>query len=219
MEAGAITARTVFTLLLATWPRRLLLGGLLLIPVIIGALGGFGNAEARSFDVAPGQDVDLGPMILRPVAYFVSDETQRSTLEITEGATAWLGVIVEVENLTDEAIGLTFPGPATDALRPQVLEGTLVHGLSVPDEAYRVDDGTMGSRALPGVRTHVALLWAITDADAVPEVLPATMTESLWMFGPMSNEERWMSLGDQWQVELPRTELPPAMFEPEEEEL
>jgi hypothetical protein len=65
----------------------------------------------------------------------------------------------------------------------------------------------------------VALLWPVSDADAVPEVLPATMTESLWTFGPMSNEERWLSLGDEWHVELPRTELPPALFEPEQEEL
>lgn len=217
MEAGAITVRTVLTLLLATWPRRLVLGGLLLVPVVVAALGGFGNAEPRSFDVAPGQDVDLGPMLVRPIAFFVSDETQRTTLEITDGAQAWLGVVVEVENLTEEAISLTFPGPASDALVPQVPAGTLVADRSVPHAAYRVDDGTMGSRALPGVRTQVALLWPITEAEAIGDVLPATMTESLWTFGPMSNENQWMSLGDVWNVELPRTELPPALFEPEED--
>ncbi len=217
MEAGAITVRTVLALLLATWPRRLVLGGLLLVPVVVGALGGFGTAEPRTFDVAPGQDVDLGPMVVRPIAFFVSDETQRTTLEITDGAEAWLGVVVEVENHTEEAITLTFPGPASDALAPQLPAGTLVTGASVAKEAYRVDDGTMGSVALPGVRTQVALLWPITDADAVPDVLPASMTESLWTFGPMSNEHQWMSLGDVWHVELPRTELPPALFEPEED--
>ncbi len=218
MEAGAITARTVLTLLLATWPRRLLVGGLLLVPVILAALGGFGEAEARSYDATPGEDIDLGPMTIRPQAYFVSDETSRSDLELIDGATAWLGVIVEVENTTDSPISLTFPGPASDALVPQLAEGALLSATDVvPSDAYRVADGTMGSNALPSVRTEVALLWPIADAESVPETLTATMTESMWTFGPMSNENRWMSLGDVWTVELPRTQLPPPLFEPEDE--
>lgn len=217
MEAGAITVRTVAALLLASWPRRLILGGLLLVPVIIAALGGFGKAEPRSFDVAPGADVDLGPLIMRPIAFFVSDETERSGLEYTDGAEAWLGVIVEVENLIDTPVTLTSAGPASDALMPQLPEGVLVSTSNLPTSAVRVEDGTIGDRALPGVRTEVAMLWAISDAEAVPDVLPATMTESLWTFGPLSNENVWLSLGDEWDVELPRTELPPSMLEPEEE--
>lgn len=218
MEAGAITARTVMTLLLATWPRRLLVGGLLLVPVIVAALGGFGEAEARSYDATPGEDIDLGPMTIRPVSFFVSDETRRSDLEIIDGATTWLGVIVEVENTTDSLIPLTFPGPASDGLVPQLPEGTLLSATNaVADSAYRVADGTMGSNALPGVRTEVALLWPITDASVVPERLSATMTESMWTFGPMSNENQWMSVGDVWTVELPQTALPPALFEPEDD--
>ena len=217
MEAGAITARTVVTVLLATWPRRLLVGGLLLIPVIVGALGGFDRAEARSFEATPGEDIDLGPLTMRPISFFVSDETQRSGLEYVEGAQAWLGVIVEVENTTENQIPLAFPGPASDAMQPQLPEGVLLSELSVADDAIRVADGTSGRTALPGVRTEVALLWPIADPTAVPDVLEAIMTESLWTFGSMSNEERWMSLGDEWHVSLPRTELPPAMFEPEDD--
>lgn len=215
MEAGAITTRVVLTVLLATWPRRLLVGGLLLLPVIVAALGGFGRAESRSFDTVAGDDVDLGPLIIRPISFFVSDETGRSTLEYSDGAEAWLGVVVEVENTTDTSISLTFPGPASEALSPQLPDGVLVDVLTVPSDARRVVDGTPGTRALPGVRTQVAMLWLISDASAVPTVLSATMTEQLWTFGPMSNEERWMSLGDTWLVELPQTDLPPAMFEPE----
>ena len=217
MEAGAITARTVLTVLLATWPRRLVVGGLLLIPVVVAALGGFGRTEPRSFEATVGQDIDLGPLTMRPISYFVSDETQRSELEYVDGATAWLGVVVEVENTTENQIPLASPGPASDAMRPQLPAGVLLSSVSVASEAIRVADGTIGSTALPGVRTQVALLWPISDPAAVPDVLDAIMTESLWTFGPMSNEERWMSLGDKWHVALPHSELPPALFEPEDE--
>lgn len=216
MQAGAITARTVAAFLLATWPRKLLVGGLLLVPVIVSALGGFGEAEQRRYEANPGDEIDLGPMTIRPVSFFVSDETHRSDLQITDGAEAWVGVVVEVENTTDSVISLTFPGPASDALTPQLAEGVLLSTVSVPAGAYRVADGTLGGNALPGVPTEVALLWPISDADAVPDVLPATMIESIWTFGPMSNESRWLSLGDVWTVELPPTDLPPALFEPEE---
>lgn len=217
MEAGAITARTVITVLLATWPRRLLVGGLLLIPVIVGALGGFGSTEPRSFEASAGEDIDLGPLTMRPLAFFVSDETRRSGLDYVDGAQAWLGIIVEVENTTESAVSLTFSGPASDAMRPQLPEGVLLSSLSAAADAIRVADGTAGTATLPGVRTQVALLWPISDPAAVPDVLDAVMTESLWTFGPMSNEERWMSLGDTWHVALPRTELPPTMFEPEDD--
>jgi hypothetical protein len=218
MEAGAITARTLMTVLLATWPRRLLVGGLLLVPVIVAALGGFGTTEPRSFEASAGEDIDLGPLIMRPLAFFVSDETQRSGLDFVDGAEAWLGVVVEVENTTETHIPLTFPGPASDALTPQLPADVLLSSLTVASDAIRVADGTVGTVALPGVRTQVALLWPISDPAAVPDdELDAVMTESLWTFGPMSNEEKWMSLGDTWHVALPRTELPPAMFEPEDE--
>lgn len=216
MEPGAITARTVFTLLLATWPRRLVLGGLLLIPVLIAALGGFGQAEPRSFETQPGEQVDLGPLAVTPVAYFVSDETQRSSLDFVEGAEAWVGVIVQVENLTDSSISLAFPGPASEAVMPWLDADVLLSDVTVATLAVRVADGTSGDHALPGVPTEVALLWPVADAGAAPETLAVTMTESLWTFGPMSNENRWLALGDRWTAQLPRTELPPAMVDPED---
>lgn len=216
-QAGAITARTVAVVLLATWPRRIILGIVLLIPVVVAAAGGFGRSEPRSFELQAGQTVDLGPMTMRPIAFFVSDETARSWLDTEGGAQAWLGVIVDVENTTATSISLTFPGPASWALTPQLPEGQILSPLSTADDAYRVADYTQGSRALPSVPTQVALLWQITDPDSVGDTLNATMTEQVWTYGPMSGEETWMSLGDVWTVELPRTELPPAMYEPEDE--
>lgn len=217
MEAGAITARTVAVVLLATWPRRILLGLVLLIPVIVAAAGGFGRAEPRSFELQAGERVDLGPLTVRPTAFFVSDATARSNLETQEGAEAWLGVIVDVENTTSASISLTFSGAASEAVVPQLAEGQVLGDLSTPDFAYRVADNSEGSQALPSIPTQVAMLWAITDADSIGDVLTATLTEQEWRYGPLSGEENWFALGDVWTVELPRTELPPTMFEPEDE--
>lgn len=218
VQAGAITARTVTVFLLATWPRRIVLGLVLLVPIVIAAAGGFGKTEPRSFALQAGESVDLGPLTMRPTAFFVSDETERDGLEYTDGAEAWLGVIVEVENTTTSSISLTFPGPASHAIMPELPEGQLLTDLSVASEAFRIADYTDGRRTLPSVPTEVALLWEISDPEAIGDTLTATMTEQVWTYGPMSGEESWMSLGDIWTVELPRTELPPSMFEPEEEQ-
>ncbi|MFV0426558.1 MAG: hypothetical protein ACK5KU_05920 [Beutenbergiaceae bacterium] len=99
-QAGAITARTVIGSVLATWPRRIVVGSLLLIPVLVVVLGGFAFANPHSQDIPAGEAVDLGPLIIRPTAFFVSAETNRFDLEYW-GAQAYLGVLVEVENLTD----------------------------------------------------------------------------------------------------------------------
>lgn len=217
VEAGAITARTIGVFLLATWPRRVVAGLVLLIPIVVAAAGGFGKIEPRTHELAAGETVDLGPMAMRPTAFFVSDEVARSSLELTDGAEAWVGVVVQVENTTSTSISLTFPGPASDAITPQLPEGQLLGLLSTPPYAYRVADASVGRAALPSVPTEVALLWPVADAGAIGDVLTATMTESTWTYGVMSGEERWMSLGDVWTVELPRTPLPPSLFEPEDD--
>lgn len=216
VEAGAITARTVGAFLLATWPRRLVAGLVLLLPAVVAALGGFATAEGRTFELQAGETLDLGPMTMRPIAFFVSDETNRTWLEAT-GGEAWLGVLVEVENTTERPISLTFGGAASDALVPQLPDGQIIDQLSTPPYASRVEDNTDGRDALPSLPSYVALLWPVTDPDEIGDVLTATMTESQWRYGIMSGEESWMSLGDVWTVELLRTEMPQTLVEPEDD--
>ena len=202
---------------LATWPRRIVVGTLLLIPVIVAVFGGFGGAQVESHEVPPGQQVDVGAMVVTPTAFFVSDEVERSFLEIAD-AEAWLGVIVEVDNLTTETLSLTFSRGASDAVSPALDEAlTTAVGWSYPDSVLRVADATPGDRALPGVRTQVALMWPLTDADAVGETLDITMTESELTYSLMSKEDVWMSLGDVWTTTLPREDLPSTLFEPKDD--
>lgn len=218
MEAGAITARTLLVALLATWPRRIGLGLVLLIPVIVVLLGGVRPAPPVSHEVAVGATVDTGTLLLTPSAFFVTDEAARDTLEYTEGAVAWLGVLVTVENQTDEAIPLNFPGAASDALVPDVAEEQFVTGLSgTPDTALRIADASDGSTSLPGVTSEVAVMWPIGDPEAIGDTLTFSMTESIWTFRLLSGEDGWLSIGDVWTMELPRTELPDSLYEPEED--
>lgn len=215
--AGEITARTVLVFALATWPRRIVIGTLLLIPVIIAAFGGFGGTEVESHEVEPGVPVDVGAMVVTPTAFFVSDEVERSMLEIVD-AEAWLGVIVEVDNLTTETLSLTFSRGVADAVSPALDAGlTTAVSWSYPDTVLRVADASNGDRALPGVTSQVALMWPISDADAVGDRLDLTMTESELTFSLMSQEEVWMSLGDVWTTSLPREDLPSTLFEPKDE--
>lgn len=215
--AGEITARTVLVFALATWPRRIVLGTLLLIPVLVAVLGGFGTAPVESHEVEPGRPVDVGAMVLTPTAFFVSDEVERTFLEVKE-AEAWLGVLVQVDNTITSTIPLTSDRAASDALSP-ALDADLTTAVSwtYADTVLRVADASPGDRALPGVVSEVALMWPITDADAVGDSLDITMTESMLTFSLMSQENVWMSLGDIWTTTLPRVDLPPTLFEPKDD--
>lgn len=216
-QAGEITARTVLVFALATWPRRIVVGTLLLIPVIIAAFGGFGGAQAESHAVPPGRPVDVGAMVVTPTAFFVSDEVERDMLEIHD-ADAWLGVVVEVDNLTTETLSLTTSRGVADAVSPALDESlTTAVSWSYPDTVLRVADATIGDHSLPGVTSEVALMWPITDADAVGDTLDVTMTESELTFSLMSQEDVWMSLGDVWTTTLTREDLPSSLFEPKAE--
>jgi len=217
-DAGAISARTVLVFLLATWPRRVILGLLLLVPCMAALLGGFGRAPVDRHEVAPGELIELGPMSVRPTEFFVSDEVERSTLEYTDGADGWLGVLVEVDNVTTTAITLSSPGPASDAVAP-VLPADLNAGITwgTADTVLRVADASPGQHALPDVPTVVALMWPVTDMHAIGDSLDITMTEAVFQYGIASGQDVWLSTGDVWQTTLPRTDLPESLFEPKDE--
>lgn len=217
MEAGAITARTVAVFLVASWPRRVLLGSLLMIPVLVGALGGFRDAPPEVRDVPPGSPVDLQVLTVTPTAFFVSDETQRWNLEYAE-ADGWVGVVVTVENTWDRWVSLDFSGPGSDAVTPVLADGVLAGDTrSTPQVVVRLEDATM-TYALPGVPTEVVMLWPVTDMGALEDELAITMTEQEWVYAPLSGEERWLSDDDQvWTTTLPRIELPDDLYEPPED--
>lgn len=220
MEAGVITARAVALYLVASWPRRLILGSLLLIPVLVGLLGGFGDAPPEVREVPPGTTVDLQASTVTPTAFFVSDETQRSQLGYFDTEPdGWLGVVVTVENTWDRWYSLDFSGPASDAVTPVLPEEVFAEEpRSTPHLAVRLEDATI-SYALPGVPMEVVMLWPVSDMDALGDELTITMTEQEWVYAPMSGEERWLSDDDQvWTSTLPRIELPESLYEPPEED-
>jgi hypothetical protein len=219
MEVGAITVRTVGTFLLASWPRRLVVGLIMLVPILVAAFGGFEPAEPETFEVPAGDAVDLGPATYQPTGFFVSAETARSDLEYIDGAVAWVGVVVDVENVTDEPLSITFPGPASDSAVPVLEPDVRVESSrSTPHLAPRLLDGS-ATYALPGVPTQVAYLWPVSSTDSIGDTMTISMTEQVWTYGPLTGRDTWLALGDIWTMDLPRVELPAGLYEPPEDEL
>lgn len=217
MEPGAITARAVAALLISTWPRRIAFGLILLLPAVVITMGGFAKTDGNTNVVSAGTSVDLGPITVRPISFFVSAQTNRSALEYWDGSDAFLGITADVENNTDEPISLDFPGPASGMAVPVLADGQEQTGFDVPNVVVRSIDGTGGDQLLPGVPDQVVLLWPIADSDTIGDTVTVSMTESIFTYGFVSQEDRWLSIGDELLVDLPRIDLPAALYEPEEQ--
>lgn len=210
--AGAITVRTVAAFLIATWPRRVIAGVLVLAPAVVAALGGFDAAEPRSVEVPAGQTLDLGRMSVTPESYFVSDETGRWALEGYPDAEAFLGVILTVENTDAHPLTVTF----TEIFIPLIEQFRDAAGAGVfPDRVVRVQDGTLNAVLMPGLTSRVALLWPIEDASSVQDGLRLGMIEEVWAWGTGARQNIWQPIGDIWIMELPQVDLPESMWEPE----
>lgn len=208
-EAGAITAQTALAWLLASWPRRIALAVLLLIPVLVLALGGFRPADPPPRDVAVGESTDTGAYMVVPHGYFVSDQVDAYGLD--DGQT-WVGVVVDLQNQGPEPIYLTF-----DDETFRLPEGIAVDD-GGPYEALRLDTSTSLGDAQPGLTYPVALLWrAPAGTDPAPE-LTMTMNRTI---RTESNLEAgyylWRATGDTSDVALPQVDVPAQILAEEED--
>lgn len=199
-EAGAITAQAALAWLIASWPRRIALAVLLLVPVIVLALGGFRPAEPPPRDVAVGTMTETGAYDVVPQGYFVSDQLDAYGLD--DGQT-WVGVVVDLENQGPEPTYLIF-NDETFRLPDSV--GAVDDG---PYEALRLDTATSLGDAQPGLTYPVALLWrAPAGTDPAPE-LTMTMNRTI---RTESNLEAgyylWRATGDSYDVALPEIDVP-----------
>ncbi|WP_420114203.1 hypothetical protein [Pseudactinotalea sp.] len=209
-EAGAITARTAVVFLLATWPRRILLALLLLVPVIVGAVGGFGKAEPPPREVAPDVVTDTGAYLVVPRYYFVSDQVD--TYGLADGE-RWVGAVAQITNQGTEPISVTFSDETF------VLPDTVPNENSrFPYEVLRLDTGSSLSEAQPGLTYEVALLWRTTGLEDAPPELTLTMNRTWWT--EWSIEEgyfTWRATADSYDVTLPLGELPDQIRQEEDE--
>lgn len=208
-DAGTITAQAALAWLVATWPRRLVLAVLLLVPVLVLALGGFRAADPPPRDVAAGMPTDTGAYLVVPHSYFVSDEIDAYGLE--DGQT-WVGVVVDLTNQGPEPIYLTF-NDQTFRLGDEVspLDDS-------PYEAMRLDLGARLGDAQPGLTYPVALLWRAEAMPDPPAELTLTMQRTVWTeWSIEAGYYTWNATADSYDVGLPLAEAPPQILAEEDE--
>lgn len=209
-EPGGITARAALAFLLATWPRRLALALLLLVPVVIATAGGFRPAEPPPRLVAPEAVTDTGSYAVVPRAYFVSDRVDASGLDEGE---RWVGAVVQITNQGTEPITVTF-SDETFELPADVPNP----GRANPYEVLRLDTGARLGSAQPGITYAVALLWRTTGLQDPPSELQLTMRETAWTrWSIEAGLHSWRATPDAFHVWLPLADAPESILEEEDE--
>lgn len=210
-EAGAITAQAAVAWLVASWPRRIALAVLLLVPVLVLALGGFRTADPPPRDVAAGVPADTGAYLVVPHSYFVSDQVDAYGLE--DGQT-WVGVIVDLTNQGPEPIYLTF-NDETFRLGDEVAAAD-----DSVYEALRLDLGA-GARlgdAQPGLTYPVALLWRAEAMPEPPAEVTLTMVRTVrTQWSIEAGYYTWNATADSSDVTLPLVDVPPQILAEEDE--
>jgi len=208
-EPGAITARTALAFLLATWPRRLLLSLLLLVPVVVAVSGGFRPAEPPPREVPAEAVTDTGSYLVVPRAYFVSDRVDAGSLD--EGF-RWVGALVQITNQGTVPISVVFEDQ-TFELPDEVPNEDGPN----PYEVLRLDTGTRLGSAQPGVTYEVALLWRTSGLEDPPDELTLTMNQTAWTRWTIeAGYYSWRATADSFLVDLPLTEAPDSILEEEE---
>src|SRR5690606_21085315 len=168
----AITARTAVVAMLATWPRRVALALLLLLPGVVAALGGFRPGEPTTPPVAAGVPTDPGADLVVPHAYFVADRVDAAGRADGE---QWVGVVVGLTHRGDEPIYLTFNDETF-----RLPDGVVASDLARAQEAIRLDTGTNLGEVQPGLRYQVALLWRTAVLADPPPELTLSMTRTIY---------------------------------------
>lgn len=209
-EPGAITTRSLLVFVLATWPRRLFLGLVLLLPVILAATGGLGAAAPPPRDVPPGVVTDTGAFQVTPHSYFVSDRVDAGSLD--EGY-RWVGLIAEVTAQGSEPIQIASSGD-TFELSDQVPN----EERAAPYEVLRLDTGERLGAAQPGLTYEVAMLWRTRGLAEPPPELTFTMNRTEWTrWNIEAGFYSWRATADSYEVTVPVTEAPAVILEEEDE--
>ncbi|MCK0112092.1 hypothetical protein MWU75_08085 [Ornithinimicrobium sp. F0845] len=209
-EPGAITARAMLAFLLATWPRRVVLSLVLLVPVVVAAVGGFGPADPPPREVEPGTVTDTGAYRVVPRSFFVSETVDAGSLEEGE---RWVGARVQITNQGTQPISVTFDDPTFELPADVPNDGS-----PNPYEVLRVDTGARLGSAQPGVTYEVALLWRTTGLQDPPAELTLTMNQSAWTeWNIEAGYHTWRATADAFYVHLPRGEAPASILEEEDE--
>ncbi|WP_114907911.1 hypothetical protein [Ornithinimicrobium murale] len=209
-EPGAITARTALAFLLATWPRRLVLSLLLVIPVVLAASGGLGAAEPPPREVEPGTLTDTGAYRVVPRSYFVSERVDAGSLEEGE---LWVGALVQITNQGTQPISVDFSDQTFE-----LTDGIPTDDRLNPTEVLRLDTGGRLGWAQPGVTYEVALLWRTTALADPPAELMLTMNETAWTEWTIeAGQHTWRATANAFHVRLPLGEAPAAILEEEDE--
>lgn len=209
-EPGAITARTAVAFLLATWPRRVALALLLLVPIVVAAVGGFREAELPPRTVEPEVVTDTGAYLVVPRFYFVSDQVDAYGLDDGE---RWVGAVVQITNQGTEPISVTF-SDETFVLPESVRS----RDRASPQEVLRLDTGGSLGEAQPGLTYEVALLWTTTGLEQPPADLTLTMNRTRWTeWSIEAGYYTWNSTGSSYDVALPLGDPPAQILEEEDE--
>lgn len=205
-EPGIITARAALAFLIATWPRRVVLSLVLLVPVVVAATGGFARADPPPRDVEPGAVTDTGAYRVVPHFYFVSDRVDAGSLD--EGS-RWVGAVVEITNQGSEPISVTF-SDQTFELPDDVPNDSFVN----PHEVLRADTGTRLGNAQPGVTYQAVLLWRTTGLAEPPPELTLTMNRTEWTrWNLEAGQYSWRATTKAYDVALPLGEPPASILE------
>lgn len=208
-EPGLITARTALAVLVATWPRRIILSLLLLVPVVVAAGGGFARADPPPRDVEPGVATDTGAYRVVPHTYFVSDRVDAGSLD--EG-TRWVGAVVEITNQGPEPISVTFSDQTFELPDDLPLDDNVN-----PREVLRADTGTRLGYAQPGVTYQAVLLWQTTALADPPPELTLTMNRTEWTRWEIeAGQYTWRATPESYDVALPLGEPPASVLEEED---
>lgn len=208
-EPGGITARTALAFLLATWPRRLLLSLVLLVPVVAASLGAFRPADPPPREVEAGAVTDTGAYHVVPRSYFISDRVDAGSLEDGE---RWVGALVQITNQGSVPISADFSDQTFE------LPADVSTDRANPHEVLRLDTGSRLGYAQPGVTYEVALLWRTTGLADPPDELTLTMNETAWtQWNIEAGFHTWRATPDALSVDLPLSAAPASILEEDDE--
>lgn len=204
---SVLTTRAMLAALIKTWPRRVVLGLVLILPLVVALLGGFATVPPRQVElVEHGEAIETGVYTIRVDHYFVTDQIHQDNLP--EGATAWLGLVLEAVNPNAEQVRFERQGLALP-------EGLVVGAQDrhpEPEYALRLDDGTRDDTFAPAVPVRLAVLWPVTGVQDVPQELELTFSAMERSWSEVRSGYAWYQVGLLARQLVPRQDGLPAVL-------
>lgn len=198
---GSITVGSAVVALLATWPRRILVGSVILIPMIVWAAGGLRPAEIEPRSAPLGESIDTGAWDLVLRSAFVSDQLDVSGLAEGEH---WVGVVATFTNQGMDPINPTFSDPTFEL--PDVPNESVN-----PYEVIRLDLGRRLSDAQPGLVYDVALLWRASAPPPGETILVSVQETASVEMAIQPGYFLWRGTGQELQAQVPVGPVPASI--------